>query len=509
MRRLGLILSSLVMLLAGIVAATPAEATLAPRLVDVTARDGVTLRGNVLEPGTPGRKPGVLFITSWATPDAEYLAHATALAQRGYVVLAYTPRGFGRSGGTVQVAGPADITDVSDALDWMVAHTSVDPARIGVGGVSYGAGIGLIAAGHDPRIRAVLAMSGWADLVESLYSGRTRRLQTVAFLALTAELSGRPSPEMRETIADYYANRDIADVMAWARVRSAATHLPEINANAPAIFLANAYGDSIFGPNQLVDFYGRLTGPKRIQFAPGDHATVEGTGLTGLPNHVWTDANRWLDRYVAGERNGIDREDPIALRSRTSPSTVETYATWDEAARRSDRYALDGALLTRRAPRADWSRTITSGVDTTADAGVMMLTNAVEQLTAVPPVVAMPTVGPLHAAVWTSAPVAGRQEIRGATHLRLETQRQPAGTVVAYLYDVDALGIGRLVVHEPMTWTNDGTLDIRFPVTSYDVPAGHRLALVVDTVDPLYADAGPLGAPLGFTGRSWLDLPLR
>jgi hypothetical protein len=81
--------------------------------------------------------------------------------------------------------------------------------------------------------------------------------------------------------------------------------------------------------------------------------------------------------------------------------------------------------------------------------------------------------------------------------------------VVAYLYDVDALGTGRLVGHAPVTWRTDGPLDVRFPATSYDVPAGHRVALVVDTVDPLYLDAGPLGAPLVFGGRSTLDLPLR
>jgi hypothetical protein len=32
---------------------------------------------------------------------------------------------------------------------------------------------------------------------------------------------------------------------------------------------------------------------------------------------------------------------------------------------------------------------------------------------------------------------------------------------------------------------------------------------VVDTVDPLYVDAGPIGKPLEFTGSSWLDLPVR
>jgi predicted acyl esterase len=507
MRRLAVIVA----VLAGLALAVPpapADAESAPRWVGITARDGVRLGANVVEPSTPGPHPGIVFISSWGANDTEYLAQATVLARRGYVVLSYAPRGFGGSGGHVEVAGPADVTDVTDALDWMVAHTSVDPDRIGVGGISYGAGIGLIASGHDPRIRAVLAMSGWTDLVESLYSGQTRRLQTVGFLGGVAALAGRPSPELQQVLADYFANRDIAGVTAWARVRGAATYVDRINAHAPAIFLANAYGDSIFGPNQLVDFYGRLTGPKRLELAPGDHGMVEATGLAGLPNHVWAGAHRWLDRYVAGASTPIP--DAVVLRSRTTPSVLETYGDWGDVSGRSVTYALNGpgALTTRTVP-VGWERTITSGVPTTADAGVVMLSNGLEALTGVPPLVSLPTVSRLHAGVWTTDRLAEPAAIRGAARLRLTARQRGGGTVVAYLYDVDALGTGRLVGHAPVTWRTDGPLDVRFPATSYDVPAGHRVALVVDTVDPLYLDAGPLGAPLVFGGRSTLDLPLR
>jgi predicted acyl esterase len=522
--RVGLLLSSVLALVTGaalVVPPVPADAgTLppVPRLTQITARDGVVLRANVVEPPAAGRKPGVVFVNSWGFNDVEYLAQANALAQRGYVVLSYTTRGFGLSGGTVQVAGPQDVADVSDAIDWMIANTSVDPARIGVAGVSYGAGIGLIASGHDPRIRAVLALSGWTDLVESLYGGQTRRLQAVGFLGVVAQLSGRPSPELRQMLADYFANRNIAGVKAWGRVRGAATHLDAINRNRPAIYLANAYGDSIFAPNQLVDFYGRLTGPKRLELAPGDHAIVELTGLAGLPNHVWTDAGRWLDRYVAGTANGVDRENPVVLRSKTSPA-VESYRDWAAVGDSSVRYALapsalplgTGTLAAGR-PGTAAGPSITTGVDTTADAGVMMLSNGAEALTGVQPLVSLPTVSRLNAGVWTSPRLPAGAAVRGIAQLRLRARQQPAGTVVAYLYDVDTLGTGRLITHAPMTWTGAGravSLDVALPATSYDVPAGHRLALVVDTVDPLYADRGRLGARLTFAGPSWLDIPVR
>ncbi|CAM5266037.1 hypothetical protein GCM10010253_43940 [Streptomyces badius] len=49
--------------------------------------------------------------------------------------------------------------------------------------------------------------------------------------------------------------------------------------------------------------------------------------------------------------------------------------------------------------------------------------------------------------------------------------------------------------------------------TAYDVPAGHRLALAIDTVDPLYIEHSPTGAQLTFsspgTGPSHLSVPPR
>ena len=50
-----------------------------------------------------------------------------------------------------------------------------------------------------------------------------------------------------------------------------------LNKNRPAIMMANGYQDSIFGPQQLVDFFAGLTTPKRLQLAPGlaiDHKTA-------------------------------------------------------------------------------------------------------------------------------------------------------------------------------------------------------------------------------------------
>ena len=505
-------------------ASSPAVAAAAPttgfRFVDIRAADGLVLKANVIEPTTAGRHPAIIFVNSWGLNDLEYLAQATDLAEGGYTVVSYTTRGFWTSGGRIDTAGPLDIADSRTVVDWTIANTTADPAKIGSAGISYGAGISLISSAFDPRIRAVASMSGWSDLVDSLYGAQTRRPQAVALLQVAAQLLGRPSAELSTVLSDYWANRNIEGIKAFARIRSAETYVDALNANRPAILMANSYGDSLFPPNQLVDLFNQLTGPKRLEFAKGDHAVVEATGLVGLDNHVWTSVRRWFDQYLAGIDTGIAAEPPVVLRPRPS-GAVESYPTWGSVTGSSRRFAvnevrwLDGTgPLGNGSPQTGWSRTMWATGDTTAGAGVALLTNAWEALTGLSPRVWLPSVDRSRAGVWVSEWLS-TTHIRGVPTLHLRVKPgQRDGTVVAYLYDLDGLGNGDLIAHAPASWlgatANSATdVDVTFPVTAYTVPSGHRLALVVDTEDALYLDANPWGAAVTFTGPSHLDLPLR
>jgi dienelactone hydrolase len=513
---LGLVSAATIPALAGTASTAP---TTGFRFVDITTHDGVLLKANVNEPTTPGKHPAIVFVNSWGLNDLEYLAQADTLAAAGYTVLSYTTRGFWTSGGQIDTAGPLDVRDSRTVIDWMLANTTADPSRIGSAGISYGAGISLISSAFDSRIKAVAAMSGWTDLVESLYGSNTRRPQAVALLQVAATLLGRPSAELSEMLDDYWANRDIESIKAFARVRSALTYVNSINANHPAILMANSYGDSLFPPNQLVDFFGALTGPKRLELAPGDHAVVEATGLVGLDNHVWTSVRRWFDQYLAGVNTGIASEPPVVLRPKTGGS-AESYVDWADVASSIQRLGLgevrwwDGTGPLGGAPTTGWSRTALAIGDTTASAGVALLTNAWEALTGDSPSVWTPSIDRARAGVWKSDGL-GTTAIRGIARLHLTVKpSQSNGTVVGYLYDVDSWGNADLITHAPATWlgaTPNAALgvDVVFPATAYTVPSGHRLAVVVDTEDGLYLDANPWGASITFTGQSWLDLPLR
>jgi predicted acyl esterase len=508
-------LASLLAVLSLAIAARSASAAPSFRLVTIDAMDGVPLAASVLEPDTPGPHPAVVLPASWGQHHLEYLVQGLALAARGYVVVAYTARGFLDSGGAIDVAGPSDVADLSATIDWMLANTDADPARIGAAGISYSAGIALLGAAFDDRIRAVVSLSGWSDLVYSLYSNQTRRRQSLEFLLLLSGLTGRASPEMTTVLGDFEAGQNYPDLIAFGRIRGAGTYLDEINQHRPAILLTSAWGETIFPVNQLVDFFEGLEGPRRWELRPGDHGTNEIIGILGVPTDAWTSLGRWFDHHLAGVDNGIDREPAIVATPRTSKE-AETYPAWSALATRHERLFLgDGDALGATAGTA--ARTVRG--DTIAAAGICLVTGALETAFGVPPTLWLPAVSRASGAVWVSAPLDAPRPIRGAPHLRLTLTPDRDGdtTAIAYLYDIDRWGVGRLITHLPITARGATAgaaiaVDHDFFLTSHDVPAGHRIALVIDSADPLYLDAAPAGSTLTITppaGGARVDLPLR
>ncbi|MEU7070296.1 CocE/NonD family hydrolase [Streptomyces narbonensis] len=514
MRRTPLALAVSAALVAGTalgLAPTAQAADTGIRFVDIAGEGGTVLKANVVTPagaGPSARLPLIVLPTSWAMPQIEYLAQAQKVADSGYVVVSYNSRGFWQSGGEIETAGPKDVADASKVIDWALANTPADADHVGMAGVSYGAGISLLAAAHDPRIKAVAALSGWADLIESIYSGRTQHLQAAALLGGAGYLTGRPGPELKEVLGDFLSsNLDKEDEMiAWGRKRSPAAYLDRINANGAAIMLGNAWGDTIFPPNQYASFYEKLTGPKRLEFRPGDHATAEATGLLGLPNDTWTSAHRWFDHHLKGVDNGIDREQPVQLKSRSADG-YEGYPDWKSVHANQRKFTLSD-------PERLWAN-----VDSGANGGITLLTNLLDQFLRTPPTVSVPLLPRAFAGVWQSERYTTPQRVRGTAEVHTTvTSTKESGTFVAYLYDVGPLGVGKLVSNAPYTFHGKTpgqpfTVDLELFSTAYDVPAGHRLALVVDTVDALYIEHNPTGAQLTFSSPSadpsYVSVPLR
>jgi predicted acyl esterase len=416
---------------------------------------------------------------SWGAPNLEYVGAARKLAaESGDVVISYTSRGFYDSGGEIDVAGPDTVADVSRVIDWALANTPADVGKVGVAGISYGAGIGLLAAANDTRIKAVASMSTWADLEASLYPGQTISQISAGALLAIAQVVGRPGPDLRRITSEFLAGKiDYARQLAPSR--SASSKVDQINANGAAILVANSWQDAIFPPNQAVDFYDRLRTPKRLMLQGGDHATSEVLGAVGLSNDVWDAATKWFDHYLNGVDNGIDRTPPVQLMP-ANKSTWRGYQSLSSAASTTETISLG-------------ARAFVTGLDSIANAGVPLLSGALQGYFKLPTGVFIPAVIP--AGVWNGPVYSKPTTVVGKPRLTATvTSTRSDTTLMAYLYDVNAAGVGSLITHKPYTirGTKTATVDFALESISWDVPAGHHLTLVVDSMDLRYtSESGP------------------
>lgn len=161
-----------------------------PPIVEIPARDGVKVPGNLYKPPT-WRKggPAVVFVHGsgylqnvdkwWSSAYYhEYLFHHF-LMEHGYLVLAIDYRaskGYGRDWRTAiyRHMGGKDLDDEVDAAKWLVSEQGVNPKHIGIYGGSYGGFITLMAMFTQPDVFAAGAalrpVSDWAYYNQG-YSG--------------------------------------------------------------------------------------------------------------------------------------------------------------------------------------------------------------------------------------------------------------------------------------------------------------------------------------------------
>lgn len=135
-------------------ASTPADEDLAYRDVSLRTSDGVELSAWFIPPRNGAAV--VLKHGSGSTRTAT-IRHAKVLAGHGYGVLMVDARGHGRSGGRGMDIGWYGEKDTTAAVDFLAGQKDVEPAKIGVVGLSMGGEEAIGAAGVDPRIRAVVA----------------------------------------------------------------------------------------------------------------------------------------------------------------------------------------------------------------------------------------------------------------------------------------------------------------------------------------------------------------
>ncbi|KAK5631717.1 hypothetical protein RRF57_007431 [Xylaria bambusicola] len=140
--------------------------------------DGTELHGRVYP--APGRGPGLVMcpgfnavLTMLNLPEC-----ATRLQTHGITTLLYDPRNIGSSGGRLRNdIDPAQaVGDISDAVTHLMTLHSVDPKRVGILGISFGATAAVTAATADARARFTIAV---APLTDSNFISLAHRRKTL------------------------------------------------------------------------------------------------------------------------------------------------------------------------------------------------------------------------------------------------------------------------------------------------------------------------------------------
>ncbi|MFD1215840.1 CocE/NonD family hydrolase [Microbulbifer celer] len=474
--------------------ATPAHAapTFIPDL-DITSFDGTELDANLFVPESPAPASGyptVLFTNSWALDKHQYLLQAKELANRGYLVMSHSTRGFGASGGTVDVTGPATVADARVLIDWLESNYPV--GNLGLAGISYGAGTSLVVAAADPRVDAVAALSGWSDIVEGLYPNETVNLVWGSLLTFTAF---NLDPSVDTIWSNLRNGTDIDSVYDFAAPRSALSYVEQLNSNGTAVLMSNNFADYLFKPNSMTHLYSLLDGPKKLMLNPGTHAIGETLG--GNEGHIWATSFRWFDRFVKGETNGIDSEPKVDMTVRIS-NKLEQFDDFP-VTDRSTHYYLhprlsyfnNGRMKTGPYKGWGWSNDFHGGADTAAGTGIPLISDALEGF-GIPVFTNMNGINGYHAIEYNSPVHWDTFKIRGTPTLDLWIKpSKPEVQLQVHLYDTDPFGWGRLITHAPVTLHNADVgraqkVSLELFTTSYDVPPGHVVTLAIDTEGAIY-----------------------
>ena len=143
--------------------------------ISFKSRDGALINGFLVKPPdfAPGKRyPTILRIHGGPVSQyqSEFDFQLQTLAGHGYVVVVANPRGSSGRGERFSSAiyadwGNKDAQDVLAAVDYAVAQGVADPARLGVGGWSYGGILTNYVIAQDRRFKAAVSGAGISNIL--------------------------------------------------------------------------------------------------------------------------------------------------------------------------------------------------------------------------------------------------------------------------------------------------------------------------------------------------------
>jgi len=343
-----------------------------------------------------------------------------------------------------------------------------DPRSIAVGGISYGSLISQLAAAADSRIRVVLALSGCSNLFDELYWQRsiTNEWGSLLVQAAKAPGVGREGANLSKMYDRLKEHKEMDIVASWCSSRSMEGVLEQIHANNPAIYMSHQHQDNLFHSDVELRVWHKLQVPKKLDLNQGTHASAELLGLLGISephsasNRVWSNAFRWLERWLKGVQNGVDLEDAVHMQLGGDGvrSSYVGFASWPPPPGSLTMFMLFmhprssrnfGVLVQNSASGELEVDKISYGTtdEQTMSTGLFFLSDLLKVL--VPITAQLNNADDRYSVIYKSSRLplpsllCGVPKVTGLTVLP-STQRFQ---LVLYIYDVDRNDLGKLIAH--------------------------------------------------------------
>jgi len=467
----------------------------------------VSLDATLFLPARDRPSPAVVLAHGFGGSKADETSDALDLARHGYVVLTYSARGFGRSGGQITLNSPQyEIRDAQRMVDLLAGRPEViqdapgDP-RVGFAGGSYGGALSLLTAGYDQRVDAIAPAITWSDLRQSLYpqfgTGAAAPAQPGVFKRLWAGVffaaGSAPGPGSTEpstcgrfaaaACAAYQASSatgvptpELLDLLAAS---SPATVLDRIT--APTL-LIQGESDSLF-PLSEADANARGiaahgTPVKEVWYAGGHDA---GTASTAALRRIVRD---WFGRYLQRDGTPADTRfgyTELSVDRRADGSQHEQqFRAPSPAPSASTLVPLTGPTQTVVSPAGAYPAAVTSLPGLGAALGLVG--------TSLPD-------PPGQSARFDSAALTTALHLVGAPTVELDIGSDSGdATLFAKLYDVSPDGVTAVLPRQlvaPIRLAglpagSTARVRVALPELVHTVAAEHRLRLVVASTDQGY-----------------------
>jgi len=474
--------------------------------------------------------PAVLLSQGFGGDKSGLDGAARTLAGDGFVVLTYTARGFGRSGGLIHFASPDyEVKDAQALVSYLAGLPQVQKNHIAAAGSSYGGALSLLLAAADHRVSAVAADITWNNLSQALFPNFAGQGAGVFKRLYAGSLFGNAVPSgeaQRGTDLGPPGCGRFAAAVCTAYQQSAAHGTPTaamtklMNQASPAtvvdridapVLLTQGEQDSLF-PLSEADATARELAahgtPVRVVWRRGGHDTGTGTGSATAAASSWF--HTVFDGRVTAKQPWRFTEQAGVVSANTGDASEQTlqaagYPGIAGTPARTRTVTVSGPAQPISSP-AGGAPAVITGIP-----GLGGISPAFDQTLA-----ALPTTAPGQTAAFVSGKVHGSLLIAGQPTVRLTvTSSTSEAQLFVGLRDLSSDGTStlpsQLVSPVRLTGLTPGTattVTVALPTVVRNILDGHRLVLTVSSTDFAYANpAQPRSYEVALAGGGVVTLP--